>query len=76
MTPDPDDLDDVDAIADTLADDRGWDPVTAAVLPVRQAVARCPACPWTAIMSGDDDQEIAGFLYAQLLAHTTTHRTR
>jgi len=41
------------------------------LLPVRRAVARCASCDWTAIMSGDDDAELAEFLRLLLMAHVT-----
>jgi hypothetical protein len=39
------------------------------VLPVRRAIARCASCDWIAIMSGDDDDELAEFLRLLLMAH-------
>jgi hypothetical protein len=39
------------------------------LIPVRRAIARCARCPWVAIMSGDDDAELADFLHALLTEH-------
>lgn len=39
------------------------------MLPVRRAIARCASCDWIAIMSGDDDAELAEFLRLLLMAH-------
>lgn len=39
------------------------------LLPVRRAIARCGTCHWIAIMSGDDDNELADFLHALLREH-------
>jgi hypothetical protein len=39
------------------------------LLPVRRAIARCASCDWIAIMSGDDDDELAEFLRLLLTEH-------
>jgi hypothetical protein len=41
--------------------------------PVRRALASCGACPWTAIMRGDTDEEITEFLRLRLAEHLRTH---
>jgi hypothetical protein len=46
------------------------------VLPVRRAIARCATCDWTAIMTGDDDEEIADFLELLLHAHVADEHPR
>ena len=42
------------------------------MVPVRRAIARCGHCDWIAIMSGDDDAELAEFLRLLLGEHLTT----
>jgi hypothetical protein len=42
------------------------------LIPVRRAIARCKHCDWIAIMSGDDDAELAEFLRLLLGEHLTT----
>jgi hypothetical protein len=39
------------------------------LLPVRRGIARCNSCGWVAIMSGDDDADIAEFLRLLLMEH-------
>jgi hypothetical protein len=39
------------------------------LIPVRRAIARCGHCSWIAIMSGDDDDELAEFLRLLLMEH-------
>jgi len=46
------------------------------LLPVRRAIARCATCEWTAVMTGDDDDEMADFLEALLHAHVTNEHPR
>jgi hypothetical protein len=39
---------------------------------IRRAIASCGACPWTAIMRGDTDEEITEFLRLLLAEHIST----
>ena len=51
-------------------------PRTDGLLPVRRAIAKCATCEWTAIMTGDSDEEIAEFLRLLLMDHVTTLHPR